>query len=459
MSSSSQTLPRAAVLGLLALLASALLAACSGGDDDAATATATASPTAAAAATATATPAATPPSGTDTPTATATPSPEPPASLEVDLEPDAERAFGHLRVLAEEIGIRSAATAAEREAAAYIAEQFEAAGYVVAIEEFEASFNNDTSTLFVDGEGEPIAALALSGSRQGETTARLAFAGLGDAEAIAAVDAGGAIVLLDRGVLTFVSKARNAEAAGAAAVVIVNNAPGPLRGALGDGSGISIPIIGVPEELGPALRALAEDGATVTVRSEFGPGPWTSQNVVGRPQGGECRAYLGAHYDSVPQGPGANDNASGTALLIELAHTNRVEGLCVVAFGAEEFGLFGSRAFVREHDVSGADFMLNFDMVARIGGPRFVAGDAALADLASSIAADLGHEIPRGAFPANSSSDHTSFSQVGVPAITVHSGDADFIHTAQDAIDAVFVEDLAVFLEVSTELLRTLLEG
>ena len=88
---------------------------------------------------------------------------------------------------------------------------------------------------------------------------------------------------------------------------------------------------------------------------------------------------------------------------------------------------------------------------------RAFAGDIALAELATSIASELGHDIPRGSFPANSSSDHASFSQAGVAAITVHSGGDDFIHTAQDSIDTVFVEDLAILLEIATELLRTLL--
>ena len=107
--------------------------------------------------------------------------------------------------------------------------------------------------------------------------------------------------------------------------------------------------------------------------------------------------------------------------------------------------------------------MLNFDMVARIGeqtgdGPRFIGGDVALADLGAAVAADLGYDIPRGAFPQNASSDHASFSEAGVPAITVHSGGAEFIHTPQDTIDTVSVEDLAVFLDVSIALLRRLVD-
>ena len=445
-------------LALLAAiaLAAALLVACGGGEGDpeptaTATGTASAATSTPLAATATASPAAT------------TPSPRSP-----DVDAAAERAFEHLRVLAVDIGERFVGTDAEREAAAYIASQLEAAGYVVAIEEFDVRVPFDDAAVAVEGEGEPISARPLAESESGEARGRLVFAGLGDSADFAGVEAAGAIVLLDRGMLPFAEKAANAQAAGAAGVVIVNSGRGELFGTLGRDAAVSIPVIGVAGRLGPALRALADGGAEVTIRSRTGPENRTSQNVVGRPEDGECRAYLGAHYDSVPGSPGANDNASGTALLIELARVSRGEGigegLCFIAFGAEEIGLFGSQAFVAAHDVSGAAFMLNFDMVARIGeqtgdGARFVAGDEALADRAASVASDLGYGIPRGAFPQYASSDHVSFTAVGVPAITVHSGGSDFIHTPQDAFDTVFVEDLAILLEVSVALLQALSEG
>ncbi len=370
-------------------------------------------------------------------------------------------------MLAVEIGERFAGTEGEREAAAYVASQFEAAGYRVAIEEFDVRVPLNDAAITIAGEGDPVGAFPLGESVGGEAAGRLVHAGLGEFPDFAGLDVEGAIVLLDRGMLTFALKAINAEEAGAAAVIIINNEPGPLYGTLGRGTGVAIPVITVEGRLGAPLRALAEDGAAVEIRSTVGAETRTSRNVVGRPEDGECLAYLGAHYDSVPRTGGANDNASGTALLIELARASRAEGvsegLCFIAFGAEEIGLFGSQAFVERHDVSGAVFMLNFDMVARIGeapgdGPRFVPGDAELAERAASVAASLGYDIPRGSFPPNAASDHVSFSDAGVPAITVHSGGAEFIHTPQDTVDTVSLEDLAIFLEVSTALLQALAE-
>ena len=216
--------PRA-LLAVLAL-AALLLAGC--GNDPApaateATATPTGSPT-----TATATATASP-----TPTATST---APPGSAA-----GAERAFEHLRVLAIEIGARYAGTDGEREAAAYVAAQFEAAGYSVAIEEFEAQIHLDDATIEVEGEGGPIRALPFAGSPSAEASGRLVFAGLGRFSDFEGLGVEGAIVLLDRGVLTFALKAVNAEESGAAGVIIINNEPGELDGTLGSGTGSRSP--------------------------------------------------------------------------------------------------------------------------------------------------------------------------------------------------------------------------
>ncbi len=437
---------------LLLLVAAVLLTvACSGGGEPDAVATASAgTPTAPRTATA--------PPPTATPTPTARPS-APFTVLEL-ADPDADRAFEHLRTLAVDIGIRSAGTDEEREAAEYVTSQLRDAGYVVDIEEFDTSYRGDHSSLATADDGPSLQAFALAASRNGTATAPLVHAGLGDIEDFEAVDVTGAVALLDRGVVPFRDMARSAQSAGAVGVVIVNNEPGFFGGTLGEASGVTIPVIGVSGQSREPLAALADGGAPVTVTADVGTREFTSQNVVGR--NGECRAYLGAHYDTVPYGPGANDNASGTALMIELARTHRVEGLCVVAFGAEEVGLLGSRAFVDEHGVSGVLFMLNFDMVARIGqrtfdGPRFVQGDVALAERGAAVAARLGYGIAAGEFPFGAASDHVSFEDAGVPAVTLYSGGSEFIHTAMDTIETVFPQDLAILLEVATELLRELL--
>ncbi len=67
--------------------------------------------------------------------------------------------------------------------------------------------------------------------------------------------------------------------------------------------------------------------------------------VVGDPR--RSKILIGAHYDSIPGTPGADDNASGVAALIAAARViGPQEGICYVAFDGEECGFVGSRALV-----------------------------------------------------------------------------------------------------------------
>ena len=447
---------------LALLLLALLLAACNGGDARAPAG----SPTPGGSGPATATPPAVEATATAFPLPTAPAATATTGSASELLEPDADRAFEHIRVLADEIGSRVAATDEERRAADYIAGQLEAAGYRVEIELFAVELTRDRSTVELSGGARLESTLVLLGSPNGTASGPLVRGNLGRPDDLADLDATGAVLLLDRGLITFAEKALNAEAAGAVAVIVVNNVPGPLlSGSLGD-TKVTIPVVGASTDDGVVLdylasESLASEGEPVTVRADRRVATGQSQNVVGRASE-RCDAYLGAHYDSVEAGPGANDNASGTAMLLELARTHHVEGLCAVAFGSEESGLWGSRAFVQAHDVSGARFMLNFDVVAKITGPIFVATEddpasMELADRAAAAAAERGIHMPRGAFPQFSSSDHASFSAAGVPAITIYAGDDPLMHGPSDDLDNVSRDDLATMLRVADVALRALL--
>jgi hypothetical protein len=91
-------------------------------------------------------------------------------------------------------------------------------------------------------------------------------------------------------------------------------------------------------------RAFEAAGFAVRFQGEYG-------NVVALPRGasGEKLPFVAAHYDSVPFCPGADDNASGLAVMLECARVlgDREEKVGFVAFNAEEDGLLGSQDFVR----------------------------------------------------------------------------------------------------------------
>jgi hypothetical protein len=96
----------------------------------------------------------------------------------------------------------------------------------------------------------------------------------------------------------------------------------------------------VGEELARAFEAA---GFAAHFQGKYG-------NVVALPRGasGEVLPFVSAHYDSVPFCPGADDNASGLAVMLECARVLGKSGEKVgfVAFNAEEDGLLGSRDFV-----------------------------------------------------------------------------------------------------------------
>jgi len=437
------------ILAPLAAITLLLAAACTS-TDGATLAPEAPAPTTEAAATAS-------PTSTEAPaTATADTTRTAPRAIGVD-SPEVDRVLAHLDELAATIGSRPAGSEEERQAATYIAGVLEAAGYDTTIEPFQVTTRVDGSTLSVEtagGEEIAVRPFMMNGSAAAEAAGAMVYGGLGGPEDLAGLNVEGHVLLLDRGILSFGEKTRNAELAGAVAVVIANNEAGPYGGNLGSRSA-TIPVVSISREEGELLRPLAGTDASVTVRAAIDRVEAESRNVVGR-SGDVCRFYIGAHYDSVPAGPGANDNASGTALMLELARTHRTEGLCVIAFGAEEIGLFGSQDYVATNDLSDARFMLNFDMAGRLDDALII-GDAALTDvLVTSLE---GLPIRAGQFPPFASSDHATFLNAGVPAVTITSGDDPQIHTSRDDINNVSRASLATMLEIATISLNTALTG
>lgn len=141
---------------------------------------------------------------------------------------------------------------------------------------------------------------------------------------------------------------------------------------------------------------------------------------------------LGAHYDSVPAGQGADDNASGVSLLITLAEYLKEHPIqtdvVFVFFGAEEVGLKGSEAYVSHLIESKTEYpslMINFDSLIA-GDYTYVYGSnanpealASVLKLAGSAQLDLiTQDIEDSGLPYGETidaSDHAAFKAVGIP--------------------------------------------
>ncbi len=160
---------------------------------------------------------------------------------------------------------------------------------------------------------------------------------------------------------------------------------------------------------------------------------------------------LGAHYDHLGAGsPGADDDASGIAALTEAARVLSANtellgrDVVLVAFGAEEWGLRGSRAFLdawpKDQPIVA---MINADTVGRRGvGDVNVVGISKHPRLGRIVSAALeqanlvvGGDIDRFAFAWGS--DHFTFHEAGIAAVDLWSGDYAVMHTAADTPDGV----------------------
>jgi hypothetical protein len=193
-------------------------------------------------------------------------------------------------------------------------------------------------------------------------------------------------------------------------------------------------------------------------------------SVPGRPV-----ILTSAHYDSItfdgPRAPGAEDNASGTAGLLELAHLLANEGLAtpvrLIFFAAEELGLQGSKYRLEQYMASGEIWQLaaliNMDMIGHDpDGDRAMLVDTfpasrALAGRIQAAASMFTDLLVYVDIRATGRSDHRPFAQAGVPAVNLASNNwrtyLDY-HSSRDTAQNV---DPAMVAEVTRANLATIL--
>lgn len=372
-----------------------------------------------------------------TTTSTQTPAARPPAG---DLEPGA-RAVQHLEALLTRTeragGDREAGTDGERAAAGYAATVLRDAGLRVSEQTVRFPHFDERSPARVTVGGRAVGTRrevrTIGGSPSGDVRGRLRVVApdradsgcrAADLEAVRP----GEIVLAGRGVCPFAVKARLALRAGAAAIVVADREAGAApRATLGDPAPDGIPSVAVGRTAGRRLRAAA--GRTVRVVTDTVAGRRRSPNVLAATPG--ARVMVGAHLDSVPGAPGANDNASGLAVTLAAAEVLAREGVAVRVglWGAEEVGLVGSRRFVRA--LSRAErrrlrAYVNLDMVASPNAVVSVYGHARVrAALRGALGGAAGTDL-------GGASDHAPFARAGIPAGGLFTG-ASARKTAREA--------------------------
>ncbi len=377
--------------------------------------------------------AATPTEATTTPPAGGSPTAPPARSLDHDIE----RAIAHVQVLSVAIGPRVSGTRESRETVAYISGAFRDSGYAVEVMEFNYETRFRPATVTVGGE--TIAGVALNGTVSPPQSARGHAYGDGSPEGTTVV---GSIVVEARTAnrpddASVYYSAALRDAVGA---IIVNHERWPLYG-FPIPSRSAIPVVLVQAAEAERFERAVAEAATIEVT--VGPARPAAANVIARPfEGARCDILVGGHHDTVAGSPGAIDNASGVAIVLELARLFAAdgldEGLCFATFGAEESGLFGSVALARRWAESGElpEVMVNFDVTARGDGVELI-GSSQLIEQALDLLEPRGIPAYRSSLPPNAGSDHQSFLSAGVPVLFFSDGDVSLIHTPEDVFAEV----------------------
>lgn len=251
----------------------------------------------------------------------------------------------------------------------------------------------------------------------------------------------GNIVLIERGECAFGQKSINAGKAGASGAIIYDK-DAPLHGTLGDPTGEEIPTLSISskdaQQYIDVLKKHPHHKFETTLYVDSYVKTIKTINVVAETIGGDHDnvVSLGAHSDSVAEGPGINDDGSGTISLLEVAkHLTDFKVNNAVRFAwwaAEEEGLLGSYAYA--NSLSAAEnqkvrLFMDYDMMASPNYEYQVydannvdhpAGSGDLKDL--YIDWYTAHGLNHTLVPFDGRSDYVGFIDVGIPAGGIATG-------------------------------------
>jgi Zn-dependent M28 family amino/carboxypeptidase len=228
---------------------------------------------------------------------------------------------------------------------------------------------------------------------------------------------------------------------------------------------LSIPVVYVSKEA--SKKYFSDKTATLNIqlRSDIGEKSRIGHNVIGYIDNrAPTTVILGAHFDHLGYGEdgnsmlrtgeklihnGADDNASGTAALIELARILKVSkaknnNYLFIAFSGEELGLFGSKYFTENPtiDLTRVNYMLNMDMVGRLNDSTKVlaVGGYGTSPQWATVINAQDKKLPfvlkidsSGTGP----SDHTSFYRKDIPVLFFFTGQHRDYHRPTDDADKI----------------------
>jgi len=200
------------------------------------------------------------------------------------------------------------------------------------------------------------------------------------------------------------------------------------------------------------------------------------KNVMGKIEGYDKKfkndyVIIGAHYDHLPAKdgviyPGADDNASGIALMLELAkfYSNHktARTLIFIAFDGEEDGRIGSKYFLKtleKNDLKKINAMINIDSVGRLNNKKILILNSASSSYWKHIFTGAGFETGVDLELIEKeldSSDQISFSDEGVPSVQIFSGVHLDYHKPSDTIEKIDFNGIIKTAELTREVLNYL---
>ncbi|RYG51848.1 MAG: M28 family peptidase [Chitinophagaceae bacterium] len=226
-----------------------------------------------------------------------------------------------------------------------------------------------------------------------------------------------------------------------------------------------IPVIYVKKDAAKKYFSDATATLNLKFKVDIGEKARTGHNVAAfLDNGAATTVVLGAHFDHLGYGEdgnsmlrtgeklihnGADDNASGTAALLELARIlkagkNKNSNYLFLAFSGEELGLFGSKYFT-EHptvDLSTVNYMINMDMVGRLSDSThtLTVGGFGTSPQWASVINTQDKKLPFGIKVDSSGSgpsDHTSFYRKDIPVLFFFTGQHKDYHRPSDDADRI----------------------
>ena len=232
---------------------------------------------------------------------------------------------------------------------------------------------------------------------------------------------------------------------------------------------------------GKTLDGLARGatGARVDLDVELTREQVRAANVIGILPGADPAlareaVVIGAHYDHLGREgasvyPGADDNASGTALVLGLARSFAAarppRTMVFILFAGEELGLLGSSHHVGRASavpVERMAAMLNFDMVGRLDGRRvFVGGvdtGAGFRPIVEAAGRDVGLDLDLHG-SGGGASDHSRFHAAGLPVLFFHSGQHADYHQPSDTAEKIDAAGMARIADLGARVATRIAAG